>query len=566
LNKSLVDLIVFPAYSNLSENDPRRRSAIPAYSGNRQVNQIPIRGSIGIEATSLLTLSFLNLLDKGLDAFDTVYITLSTLSWLFEEKQKATYHQPSKIRDAHKILELIAADQLEKLIPSTTPDSDFAEQVGDELALLIAEAEKVRENESTQHIVVKSSPVYRLSSLMEEEVDFSVHAAVLSSCQSVVSYLQHKGQITADEEKRARSYLQFVEKPWTNQPEIEDGAVLYLDDLSVHYLLRAGILNKLRRAGFKPIVSPFVLSEINGFISYERISEEVNEAIERIRSAINVRIESGKIQLGRQSRVDDKEKQSLLEQPTFGIFALAKDCDLVIADDRFFNQRAVIGDDSAQAPIYSTLDLIETLASYGSITLEERSEYITRLRRAGYFFIPASENEFLGYLNNSPIQEGKIHEIAELRAIRENILQVRMSTWLQLPSEIFWLESIFMALIRAMWKLWKTEDDISSIKARSSWILNQVDIRGWAHCFDTKTGDSIIETGRAEYIVRILTPPPDLTPDSKKQYWDCVEEKILDPIKEQYPNLYALIVKWYEEQIVDFVNKYLEKYLEANSV
>ena len=126
------------------------------------------------------------------------------------------------------------------------PDSDLSAQVGEELALLIAEAEKVRDDDDTQRIVVRSSPVHRLASLMEEEADLTAHAAVLSSCQSVVDKLRQKGQITAEEEKKARAYLQLHEKPWPNQPEIADGAILYLDDLAITYFLHLGILRKTK--------------------------------------------------------------------------------------------------------------------------------------------------------------------------------------------------------------------------------------------------------------------------------------------------------------------------------
>ena len=190
-----------------------------------------------MDATALLTLSFLNLLDKALDAFDAVYVPHSTLAWLFEEKQKAAFHQPSRIKDAHQVRDLLARDVLEKFVPSTVADGDLSVQVGDELAVLIAEAEMVRDDDDTQRIVVRSSPVHRLSSLMDEEADLTGHAAVLSSCLSVVEKLREKGQITAEEEKRARAYLQLHEKPWPNQPEITDGAVLYLDDLAITYFL-----------------------------------------------------------------------------------------------------------------------------------------------------------------------------------------------------------------------------------------------------------------------------------------------------------------------------------------
>lgn len=78
-----------------------------------------------MDATALLTLSFLNLLDKAFDAFDAVHVPHSTLAWLFEEKQKAAFHQPSRIRDAHQVRHFLATDVLEKFAPSTVADSDL---------------------------------------------------------------------------------------------------------------------------------------------------------------------------------------------------------------------------------------------------------------------------------------------------------------------------------------------------------------------------------------------------------------------------------------------------------
>ena len=117
LNKSLIDLMLFPALTNLSENDPRRRGAVAAYSGQRQPRPFAAGGSVGIDATALLTLSFLNLLDKALDAFDAVHVPHSTLAWLFREKQRVAFHQPSRIRNAHRLQDLLATGALEKLLP-----------------------------------------------------------------------------------------------------------------------------------------------------------------------------------------------------------------------------------------------------------------------------------------------------------------------------------------------------------------------------------------------------------------------------------------------------------------
>lgn len=548
-NKSLSDLILFPALANLSESDPRDRDVIPAYSGQRHPLSLNTDRQVGMDVTALLTLSFLNLLDEALDAFDIVHIPHSTLGWLFDERQKVAFHQPSRIQNAHKISHLLTTGALEKLSPSTVPDSDLSAQVGDELAQFIAEAEKVRDGHDKQRIVARPSPVHRIASLMEEEADLTAHATVLSSCQSVVDKVRQKGRITTTEEQKARAYLQLHEKPWTDQPEISDGAILYLDDLAITYFLHLGILEKLQAAGFKPIVSLKKVSETNQLISYERISGEARNAIERIQSALNSRIESKKIKIGRQINVDEPEDQSMSPHPTAGIFSLSKDCDAIISDDRFLNQRSNFNDNDTSMSVFSTLDLIDALVTTGSITAEERLEHRTRLRQAGYIFVPVSEDELAHHLNDSPIENGRVSETTELKAIRENILQVRMSTWLQLPEEAHWLVELQKTFFQVLKDMWKTDANFSDVRTRSDWILDQIDIRGWAHQLEKEIGYNMVTTGRSAHILWTLVLPVEEPQKVRDEYWNWVEGRVLAPLKEQYPDLYSWIVKWYRRWI-----------------
>lgn len=559
LNKSLIELMLFPSLANLSERDPRRRGAIPAYSGKRPPTSLDTAGTVGMDATALLTLSVLNILEKSIDAFQTVYVPHSTLTWLFEEKRKAAFVQPSRVRDAYQVRHLLSTDALEKFIPSTMADSDLSAQVGDELAMLVAEAEKVREDDNTQRIVVRSSPVHRIASLMEEEADLTEHSAVISSCLSVVNKLRIEGQITKEEEKKARSYLQLHEKPWLNQPEVQDGAILYLDDLALTYFLHLGILEKLKPAGFRPIASPRGVSETNALIAYERISGKVNEVIEHLRAAISSQIKTGRIKIGRRRKVDKLQDQSISEHPTVGVLTLAGDCDAIISDDRFLNQHRNITDGNAQAPVFSTLDVLDALAYAGAITREDRSEYRTMLRRAGYFFVPVSYDELSTYLDASPVMDNKIVETAELKAIRENILRVRMSDWLQLPKEVLWLDMTLKVFIRVLKSLWKADADVPSVTARSNWILEQIEVRGWAHSLGSENGDSLVRTGRGTHILMTLIPLTDAPQDIKDAYWKWVEDRILAPVKEQYTDLYAWIVEWEKRYIAEMAGTKLSQ-------
>ena len=553
LNKSLIQLMLFPALTNSTETDPRRRGAIPAYSGKRQPSKLNTSGEVGIDATALLTLSFLNLLDEALDSFEAVHVPHSTLRWLFQEKQNAAFHQPSRIKDAHQIRHLLATGALEKLSQSTVPDSELSAQVGEELAQFIAEAEKVRDNDNIQRIVVRSSPVHRLTSLMQEEADMTAHATVLSSCQYIIDKLRQGGQITAAEEEKARAYLHLHEKPWTHQPDIGDGAILYLDDLTVTYFLHLGILQKLKSAGFRTIISTRKVSETNELISYENISSTINDTIERIRFAINSRIESGKIKVGRRC-YDEPGKQSLSEHPTFGVMALAADCNAIIVDDRFLNQHTNIDNGNAQSPLFSTLDLLDALLSTGSITSQNCLEYRTLLRRAGYFFVPVAYDELAGHLSAAKVKKGKFIETAELKAIRENMLCVRMSTWLQLPKEAPWLDMLLKMFNRVMKGLWRADVDYTDVRARSNWIMDQVDIRGWAHSLRGENRDNIVKIGRGAFILSVLLPPDKAPRKVRDKYWSWVEDRVLAPIKEQYDPLYSWIVEWQRREIAKVVD------------
>jgi len=557
LNKTLTDLMLFPAFANLSESDPRRRAVIPAYSGVRLPKLIDVHSNVGIDASALLTLSFLNLLEKVLDAFDMIHLPHSTFNWLFDEKQKVAFHQPSRIKAAHHLRDLIAMGAVEVLVPSTLPDVELAAQIGDELASLIAEAEKTEERDNIPRVVVRSSPVHQLTSLMDEEADMTRHAAVLSSCQFIVDKLREKGLLTSEEEKKARAYLQLQEKPWPNPPEIGDGAILYLDDLTVTYFLDTEVLDKLRAAGYRAIISPRKVSEINSLISYEEISAQVSETIERIRAAVNARIESGKIKIDKQHSIRDLRDRTLSAHPTVGVMGLASKCAAIIADDRFLNQNANIDDGNAQTPVYSTLDVLETLVAIRSITFEKGLEHRTRLRRAAYFLVPISENELTTHLKASAIRDNKLIENAELKAIRENLLRVRMSSWLQTPKDLLWLDTSIQVLVQVLRESWRTGADIATVRCQSDWIVSQLDIRGWAHTLGDNA-EKFLSEARIPYTMLLLAPLTDTDSATKSEYWAWVEDRILKPLKDEDAQLFASIVARYKNTIAEMANKDLQ--------
>lgn len=550
LNESLFDLMFLPALANMSEEDPRRRVAVPAYSGKRLPTRINTGGKVGIDATALVTLNFLGLLDEALDIFSEVHIPHSTLSWLFDEKRRAGFRQPSRARDARKVSDLLATGKLEKLEEVSAPDSGLSAQVGAGLATLITEAEKSEKSDGVQHIVVRPAPVYLPASLMEEEADMTAHAGVLCGCMSVVKKLRQKGQITAEEERKAGDYLRLSEKTWPDEPKIEDGAMLYLDDPALSCFTHLGMLEKLRSAGFKPFVSPVTKARTEALLLYESVSSNIRDSLESIRFALNSRIESGKIRIARQLDAEEGAGMQPHEHPTAGIFPMAGTCDAIVVDDRFINGNPRINFGGDDAPVFSTLDVLETLFFSGSITREEWMEYRTRLRAAGYFFIPVASEELKSHLDDSAVQDGKVVETAELKAVRENILHVQMNNWRQLPEEWFWLEECATAFTHVLNGLWTTDAVFSEARAYSNWIVDQINFPALIHALARKNGNDPYGAEFGKHImVMLVYGQNEMSHQTREEYWRWLEGRILRPLKEQFPDSYSWIVETYREEI-----------------
>ena len=559
LNKSLINLMLFPALANSSERDLRRKVSISAFSGQRQDLTLEPSGTVGLDYTTLLTLNFLGVLDKVFDAFDTVYVPHSALAWLFEERQNASFHQPSRIEDARHVLHLVATGSLEKLTPGAVANRELSDYVGDDLATFIAEAENTMQGD-TQRLVVRPFPVYEAASLGRKEADLTRHSSVLVSCQAIVEKLSHLAEILGSVEENALAYLRLKEKPWPNQPEIDDDAVLYLDDLTVYYFLHTGMLDLLCKQDFKLIVSSGLVSELSALVGYELISDMVIDAIENMRSVIRQGIECGNVKVGKWRNISNGDEQYLNDFQMAGLFALAEDCEAIIADDRFINQSGHIEHKDVKASLYTTLDILDALVSAGQICDDYRLECRAKLRHAGYFFVPVDEDELAFHLNAAETKNGEVIETARLRAIRESILCVRMTDWLQLPNEVFWLYSVFEVFVNVLRSHWTESAGLPRAEACSNWILDQIDVRGWAHCFGLENREETIKSVRTQIISKLITSlPAGVPPDVRESYWSWVEEFVLIPVKELEPDLYSLIVDLVQRHFSEIVNTSMKK-------
>jgi len=564
LNRSLVDLFLLPALANINETDPRRRLNIYTYSGARQ-KVISDFESITLYGSSLLTLTFLGVLNEIFSCFEKIVIPHTTLAWLFEEKRKTQFHQPSRVHNAQELRQLIDEGTLSEFIGTASVNADLVTEIGEGLASLIAEAESNVEKDQGQSIVVRSYPVHRIDSLMDEKANLDQHKKCLCSCNALIDKLKQKGQLTTAEEKSARTYLSMHEKRWPDEPEIKDGAILFLDTITIDYLQHLKLLRKLKPAGLTAIVSAVETNEIKTLFRYAGLLKSTGKIIDDLRRMLAEGIANGKVNLC-PLPIPQVDNQTGFRSPPIGsIIGTVMKADVVVSDDRYINYHQNIKTDSITIPTITSWELIDTMHSRGKLKLNRLYMYRTKIRQAGLLLTPIEENELLHYLESASISYGTLSETAELKAIRENILQTRMTGVLVLPKEANWLNNILAVIIKTLRLQWSDEIDDTTARARSNWLFQFLDLQDWASVYNEEAGIKIASRDYEYLLWRLLPIPTDTTKKVNERYWNWIDDTVIKRIKIENPEIFLKLVQNYKDFITKIINEDLKKEIEGNT-
>lgn len=540
VHRSLLSLFLAPALANLSEADVRKRAIIHAFSGARGDNAAAPY-SLAMDATALLTAEMLGVAQLIIDHFSEIAIPHSTLGWLFEEKRRILFHQPSRITDAQELRRLIAEGSLKAFERTTLATPELALEVGPGLAAMLADAVSNYPEHDRQRLVVHAYPVYRAGSLMEEKADLTGYEGHLCSCVAVVDKLVERGELTSSEAQDCKSFLSVQERPWPNGPCIDDSAILYLDDAAVSHLQHLELLPKLSRAGLTVFVSAHEVTECDTLLKYDTQTTRVFTLVENLRLRLRKGIAAGKVRVGRQHRFEeDDDEFSICSHPTLAILDLSGTTDATVVDDRFINQHQTIESGDNQRPLLTSMDVLNILKERDVITAARMMELRTVLRRAGMSLIPLEPDELNRFLAGVKIVNGKIMETAELKALRESVLQLRMSDVLQLPMEMVWLDRLFEACFRSLQHQWCQGADPEAAAAISDWLYDLMDVRQWSHRFAGLTPNA---SDRYQgQITALIMLPASQPAKVRNSYWRWFEDRILLRIKEENGPLFRQLL------------------------
>ena len=195
MRRQLMDLTLGQALRNTDANDRRIRYPVFGFFGHQNARALPSLRSVALDLATIITLDYLGLLEKVIGWFDRLTIAPTTLSTLLMERQFLRVQQPSEMVKAERIQALIAAGRLKVIQTGSEGDPEMAKEIGRDLATLLTVAQR------DKGIVVRSAPVGKLGTFLEETMDMTPFASVLTDTRSVLSFLAGSGKIDFGNQK-----------------------------------------------------------------------------------------------------------------------------------------------------------------------------------------------------------------------------------------------------------------------------------------------------------------------------------------------------------------------------
>ncbi len=556
LNKTMSDFYLIQPFENKKAKDIRRKNVIPLFHGVR-LDQVIVGNTIVVDASSALVMENIGILTHLFDCFEKIVIPHSFMRWLFEEKQKVAFHQPSQIEKAKYFERLVTDGKISVFHPKKINNPELALDVGEELAFMLEEVRENPANES-QSVVVCSYPVYKAGGTFREvEADLSLFHHSLTSCSQLIKKLKDLAVITEFQCVKALNYLSQHEKEWPVDLEVVSGARLFLDSLSITYLITVDMLDRLSEAGFEVYVFKGERDRYRTLINYGSVVEQADSKIESIRKLFFNGLTSGKVTLAEIPLKKDQiaASENNYAKPTEELFEALKICDAALIDDRFMNKHRNIAFDERTVPIYTSLDFIETLHHKGLISKAQKLEFRTLLREFGLEIVSISSEELEYHLNHSVMSDGEFKPTKQLRMIRENLFLIRISGLVQLPRDAQWLHETMKTIAKAIKTQWTADISPELSRASSCWLYELMGYREWAQAHKIRGDEGMAYLGEVIKVNSVLIPPESLSDEQKKGYKAWLDEFVLGPLKDNDPWSFKTVIDSMKSEVKSIAQK-----------
>ncbi len=509
---------------NTEQTDGRRRTMIPIVSGARQIVPLNSSCTVGMDATCMMVLGFLGLLQKVLSTFSRIVLSPETMILLLNERRRVRFHQPSRIKDAEEIRDIIVKGQLKLLKVTAQPPQWLVEEVGQDLADMLEQA-RIHKG-----CVVHPRPIYQLRTFLEKQAELREYGNLILSTTDLASVLFEAGKIGHDLYKQARKYLIARDKDQEGSPAATVSALdspIYLDDLAVTYLQQAKILQSVCRSGADVQVHPSISEVQSALVAANREGERLIATIGEIVSALRESIESDKAVFLPRQDADDEKIGSLS-----GFLSDTGTCDIICIDDRYLNRHAVLTDMKGRnVPITCTLDLISYMEDLGVIDTGTRQTILHTLREAGFSLIPVTQDELERFLRAAAFdRNNKLIESVELRVIRQYLMRIRSLDMIQSPLEAPFLTQLRLVCILTIRRLWQDDGvPVDRTLTLTNWVWDNVSPSPLDWEYAVRSGEDNLEVRQKyiSYLTPLFSPMGHMNPVRHNAFLQWIEEDVL---------------------------------------
>jgi hypothetical protein len=525
LNMPLSNIILNIPSQNIGQPDGRRLTIIPIISGARHPVNISDEWAVGIDATSIMVLWYLDLLPLALQSFKKAILAPDTMTLFLNERRNVRFNQPSRIKKAEDICQL----KLKTVQAVPNPPSWLVEEVGRDLAELLHLAK-------TSHgYVVRPLPIYKLSTFMEKEADLKDYAELILPTTTFTKLLRERGIIDSSTQASAEMYLQVHDHgiDLIHDPSSLD-KLLLLDDLGAIYLQDAGILRLIKDSGIDFQVHPSMIVEQENLIEVNRGGEKLAGDVDKIRSVLRTALDDGKAVFLPRSRFNEKEPASRSESTLIQFITDVGECDAVCIDDRFINKHAFITDKKGvTAQTICVCDVLNYLENKGLITQDMKYEKIHRLRKGGFAFVPADAYELTLILRRSTFtNENKLIESAEMRVFRRSLMRLRSLNILQHPNETLFLVKLSSCCLNVITQLWRDKKlPIDRAYLLSDWVWRNISPSPleWSTKRDNSTMKVVLDAV-AKHTASLFLAIPMTGVKRQARFQEWMDDTILNPL------------------------------------
>jgi hypothetical protein len=524
----LTRLLVIQPAENEREKDPRRRTLIPLRNGARGITEMSGINTVAADITTLLLLADLDLLPMLRNWSAGVAIPWSSMEWLLKEVQSCRFHQPSRVKTAKKLRELVVSNTF-RVIAAVEPPGRLVDEVGRELAELLHTAKL------TGGRLVRPLPLHSIRSFMEREANLAEYAPFVMTTLQFLNVLDADGAVDHHSSRRARRLLEAVDQREPPGPNDPGKGPLLLDDVAVAYFAGAGLLDAIHRSNRDLRVHSSMVSRLDQLIHTEAETARALEVLSRLRLWLRDGIADGPVRVLPRIQIANPdiglEMRALQELLTdFG------EVDAVLIEDRMLGVHWRATDQSGRnIPTIDTVDLLNEFVRIGYLTSESRFHFHHRLRARGFVCLPLELEELQAHLaaRDADPETGHLRESAELRSIRENVQRLRSTAVLQQPMETPYLDRLRVTGFLAIRDIW-TDSAVSipTAIARTDWVWQTIMTTplDWAHTIVDPMMVVDPTIGFVNEVTSLLMfPVPDA--ERAKAFREWLEVSILTPLE-----------------------------------